>query len=86
MMKRMIQFLLNCAFSRYFDSEFLEGKKKILQLPVVTNSIPASFRTDPCSRLLHLCFVLRELSTGAYYSLCFCLLPPVALSAPCAKV
>lgn len=28
MMKRMIQFLLNCTFSRYFDSEFLEGKKK----------------------------------------------------------
>lgn len=28
MMKRMIQFLLNCTFSRYFDSEFLQGKTK----------------------------------------------------------
>lgn len=36
MMKWMTQFLLNFTFSRYFDSEFLQGKKnnKILQLPL----------------------------------------------------
>lgn len=37
---------------------------------LVTNFIPSSSRTDPCSRLFHFCFVLRELSIGACYNLC----------------
>lgn len=73
-MKRMIQFLLNCTFFRYFDSEFLQGKKK--KKNSAASSVWWQIPYLPLSgqilgsRFLHICFVLREPSIGAHYSLC----------------